>query len=112
MGWFDHARDDALVILKAENSDLRAQLRAERTQFAEERQQLLDRIIALSRPEIHRELHPRAAVVPQRQPQRKVGLPGSGHLVPRPDPPAERIDPEALYHLPAQREEPMEETPS
>lgn len=46
----------ALRALQAENSDLRAQLLRERAQFAEERQHLLDRLLAMTNPGALREV--------------------------------------------------------
>ena len=45
-----------LTTLLAENTDLRAQLRAERAQWTEERQQLLDRVLAIEAPAALREV--------------------------------------------------------
>jgi hypothetical protein len=50
-----HQSDQVLATLRAENSDLRAQLRLERDQWNEERAKLLDRILALAAPAALRE---------------------------------------------------------
>jgi hypothetical protein len=46
----------ALSALRAENSDLRVQLRLERAEWATERQTLVDRLLALSAPAALREV--------------------------------------------------------
>lgn len=84
----------ALAALQAENSDLRLQLRTERDQFAQERQQLLDRLLAVSVPNALREVR-RAPTrgpgttfdVPQQR--RRLHYPGEGVPTMRPpDPPS------------------------
>jgi hypothetical protein len=72
MSLFSDKRLEAtLALLQAENVDLRSTLRQERDQWNVERQQLLDRILALSHPASIRELRreptaPVAASVPRR----------------------------------------------
>ena len=61
--------DQLLVTLRAENSDLRAQLRLEREQRAEEHLKLVDRILALSAPGALRE----ARRVPSPSPEPQAG---------------------------------------
>lgn len=57
-------RDDALLALRAENSDLRQTLREEREAWTRERQELVDRIIALASPAALREARNRTLNVP------------------------------------------------
>lgn len=64
MLWFRRKKDDVLLVLRAENSDLRQTLRSEREAWAVERQELIDRIVALANPAILRELR-RDAVAAQ-----------------------------------------------
>lgn len=56
MFWSRRSTESALAALRAENSDLRAQLRAERAQWESERISLLDRLLALSAPAALREV--------------------------------------------------------
>ena len=52
---------EALVALqRSEISDLRVAMRDERSAFAAERKDLLDRLLVCTQPAAHRELHPRA----------------------------------------------------
>lgn len=67
--------ESVLAALRAENSDLRAQLRQERESWSTERQTLVDRILALSAPGALREVR---RVLPA-TPEPKVG----GHAAPR-----------------------------
>lgn len=84
--WFSktHVLQDLVAALKAENSDLRAQVRF-LTQSAHDREtKLIDRILAVTVPTAHREIHP----PPPRPPrpnggeQGRVNFPGSGMLPP------------------------------
>lgn len=60
--------DLLLSALRAENSDLRQTLREERTQWARERQELVDRIVALASPAVLREMRRGAAAQPAATP--------------------------------------------
>jgi hypothetical protein len=51
MGLFGSSTDRLISALLAENSDLRLQLRLERTHWTDERNKLLDRIQSLTSPE-------------------------------------------------------------
>jgi hypothetical protein len=53
---FGRRTDSLLSILRSENSDLRQTLREERASWTAERQQLIDRIVALASPAVLREL--------------------------------------------------------
>lgn len=83
----------ALAALQSENSDLRSQLRLERAQFAEERQVLLDRLLAATSPSTLREVRrapdrePRTTVPPQVQ-RRRSHFPGSAPTLRPPSPPS------------------------
>jgi len=84
----------ALAALQAENSDLRLQLRTERAQFAEERQNLLDRLLALTEPGALREVRraPSPGPVPTPSPEharrRRLNYPSSAAPSVRPPDPA------------------------
>lgn len=91
---FGSRRTEAvLAALQAENSDLRQQLRHERAQFAEERQSLLDRLLASMNPSALREVRraPARESMPSPFPEpkrRRLHYPGSGAPTMRPpDPP-------------------------
>jgi hypothetical protein len=60
--------DSLLSILRAENSDLRQTLREERSSWARERQELVDRIVALASPAVLREMRRGAAAQPADRP--------------------------------------------
>ena len=88
---------EALILSqRAEISDLRAELRSERELYARETQRLLDRIIALTQPAAHREIHrpPLTAADIHRENARRalpkrLHFPGSGRQsFPAPTPPA------------------------
>lgn len=92
--WFAQTRvlQDAIAALKAENSDLRAQVRLIQQAAHDRETALIDRLLAVCQPAAHREVHP----LPPRpivsspgngEHQRKVNFPGGGMLpppVPRP----------------------------
>jgi hypothetical protein len=80
---------DTIAALRAENSDLRSQVRF-LTQAAHDRESgLIDRILAISHPAAHREIHP----LPPRSPKpdngearpQRVWFPGTG-MTPPPAP--------------------------
>jgi hypothetical protein len=92
MFWSRRTVEAALSALRAENADLRLQLRSERVEWAEERQQLVDRILALSSPaslrEVRRAPLPRGPSPPvlDARPRRLNYPSGSSYLRP-PSPP-------------------------
>ena len=88
--WFEKTRalQDLVAALRAENSDLRQQVRF-LTQTAHDREtKLIDRILAITHPAAHREVHPPAprpaATLPPgySEHQRRVNLPGVGMVPP------------------------------
>lgn len=94
MFWSRRSTESVLAALRAENSDLRAQLRAERAQYESERTSLLDRILALSAPAALREVRrapPQesapAAILPQTRP-RHPNYPGRATYLRPPSPPS------------------------
>lgn len=102
MGWFRRPdpRDAFIAQLRAELSDTRAQLLAEREQASEERAKLLDQLMALANPLALREMRrpsPGASVASAPIPKPNY-YPRSEHLVVPPYPPTK---------LPA----PLKETP-
>lgn len=88
--WFSFRKMtlDMLAILKAENADLRAQLRAEREQFIKERQELVDLLVASTNPTAIREVrrnHPPNVIKlpsPAKPTRPRIHFPGIGHNVP------------------------------
>lgn len=82
MMWWNRSVEAALSALRAENSDLRQQLRLERAEWAEERERLIDRILALDRPAALREVRraPQSQgptnFSPQSERPRRINQPG------------------------------------
>lgn len=58
--------ENLIALQRAEITDLRAALRAERDSFSEERRSLLDRILVLTNPAAHQLLHPKPPHIPLR----------------------------------------------
>lgn len=106
--FWSRAHEALILSQRAEISDLRAALRAEREAFAAERKELVDRIIALSNPPVHRELHPRPPRLESLMDKpvaSRIHFPGTGkQSFPVPFPSSRGPLPEA--------EPPAEETPS
>lgn len=79
MRWFRRSQE-VVGLLAAEVSDLREQLRLREQQWAEERAQLLDRILALSNPnalrEVRRPPNPEAHSAPADPRPRRLHYPG------------------------------------
>jgi hypothetical protein len=65
-----------ISVLTAELNDLRRMLESQQAAFASERKTLIDRIIALSNPAVHRELNPRQAVVHKPPVVSRINFPG------------------------------------
>lgn len=67
-----------ISVLAAELNDLRRLLENERAAFAAERMELINRIIALTAPAVHRELNPRErqAFVQKPEGPRRIHFPG------------------------------------
>lgn len=92
-----------LSILSAENSDLRFALRSEqdawrneRESWTKERKDLIDRIIALTKPATHAIMYPesRPSAPPPTPHSARINQPGMGRLVqlpPYPNRPAEKV---------------------
>ncbi len=99
--WFSDRRasQDVIAALRAENSDLRQQVRFLTQKYQDHEKVLLDRILALSNPAAHAVLHPRP--MPTAQPQGKgngeaerprVWFPGVGMVPPEMTPAATSSD--------------------
>lgn len=88
------ALERALSALVAENTDLRRSLNDERQRWAEERQQLLDRLIACTNPAATRELKRQPTTTPPSTPAvqvqttdnrpRRINFPGYSNSTPLP----------------------------
>jgi hypothetical protein len=76
--WFSDRRasQDVIAALRAENSDLRQQVRFLTQKYQDHEKALLDRILALSNPASYAVTHPR--------PPRKAQEKGNGELTERP----------------------------
>jgi hypothetical protein len=95
MFWSRRSTESVLAALRAENSDLRAQLRAERAQWEADRISLLDRLLALSAPAALREVRrapsqePAAAAIHSSKPRpRHPNYPGRATYLRPPSPPS------------------------
>lgn len=87
------ALERAMTALVAENTDLRRALTDERAQWAAERQQLLDKLLACTNPaatrELNRTLKPTPPTSPDKAPKdemrpRRINFPGYKNSAPLP----------------------------
>jgi len=86
--------ENYISLLRSEISDLRIALRDERSGFAAERAELLDRLMTLTQPAAYRELHPRPRVEVQKSPSpKRLFFPGYERSL-RPSPPTSLRGPE------------------
>jgi len=88
MFWSRRAIEATLSALRAENTDLRTQLRLERDAWTQERQQLLDRLLSVPPDPVRRAPPPEPA--PSRTPgerPRRVHYPGYSSSLRPPSPP-------------------------
>lgn len=105
--WFSSRRasQDVIAALRAENSDLRQQVRFLTQKYQDHEKALLDRILALSNPAAHAVLHPRPmplGIVQSKQggngetERPRVWFPGVGMVPPEVKPAATSsvVDPE------------------